>query len=224
MDGSKGMFQFLKSTPARLLTAVLVLQIAGLVAVSRREAVPMSRPLAEFPAQLGAWSLVQEGAVDQETRDVLRADDILTRAYADPAQGRGASLFVAYFKSQRAGQAPHSPKNCLPGAGWTPSESDLLSIPVVGRAQPIVVNRYVVSKGEEKSVVLYWYQSRDRVVASEYRAKIYLVADAIRYNRTDTALVRVIVPVVGDDTTTATTTAQEFVQSFFMALRRHLPA
>ena len=224
MDESRGMFRFLKGTPARLLTALLLLQIAGFVAVSRRETVPMARPLDQFPSQLGAWSLVQEAEVDRETMEVLRADDVLSRTYADPAQGRAASLFVAYFKSQRTGQAPHSPKNCLPGSGWTPSESDVLAIPVVGRHQPILVNRYVVSKGEEKSVVLYWYQSRDRVIASEYRAKFYLVADAIRYNRTDTALVRVVVPVAGNETATATTTAEEFVQAFFMALRRHLPA
>jgi len=73
-------------------------------------------------------------------------------------------------------------------------------------------------------VVLYWYQARDRVIASEYRAKLYLVADAIRYNRTDTALVRVVVPVSGNDSAGATKTAEEFVQAFFTALRRHLPA
>ncbi len=82
----------------------------------------------------------------------------------------------------------------------------------------------MVSKGEDKSVVLYWYQARDRVIASEYRAKFYLVADAIRYNRTDTALVRVVVPVSGSDSAAATKTAEEFVQAFFMDLRRHLPA
>ena len=218
------MFRFLKGTPARVLTALLLLQMAGFVAVSRRETVPLTRPLSELPSQLGAWSLVQESDVDQETMAVLRADDVLSRVYADPAQGRGASLFVAYFKSQRTGQAPHSPKNCLPGAGWTPSESDVVAIPIPGRAEPIAVNRYVVSKGDEKSVVLYWYQSRDRVVASEYRAKFYLVADAIRYNHTDTALVRVVVPVSGNDTDAATNTAEEFVRASFVALRRHLPA
>jgi EpsI family protein len=218
------MFRFLKSTPARVLTALLVLQIAGSVAVSRRETVPLARPLSELPSQLGAWFLVQEGQVDPETMDVLKADDVLSRVYADPAQGRGASLFVAYFKSQRTGQTVHSPKNCLPGAGWTPSESDLVTIPIPGRAEPIAVNRYVVAKGDEKSVVLYWYQSRDRVIASEYSAKFYLVADAIRYNHTDTALVRIIVPVSGNDTATATNIAEEFVQASFVALRRHMPA
>ena len=47
-------------------------------------------------------------------------------------------------------------------------------------------------------MVLYWYQSHGRVVASEYWGRIYTVTDAIRYNRTDAALVRVIVPILGD--------------------------
>jgi EpsI family protein len=81
----------------------------------------------------------------------------------------------------------------------------------------------VVAKGEDQSVVLYWYQSRNRTIASEYRAKLYLVADAIRYNRTDTALVRVVVPVNRDETAPATDTATAFVQAFFTPLRQYLP-
>lgn len=224
MAESSAPFRFLKSTPARVLTAVLLLQVAGMFAISRRETVPLARPLSQFPTQLGAWSMFQESEADQETLDVLRADDTLSRTYTNPARGIGANLFVAYFKSQRTGQTPHSPKNCLPGSGWAPSESDVHAIRIPGRAQPILVNRYVVSKGEDKSVVLYWYQSRDRVVASEYRAKFYLVADAIQYNRTDTALVRVVVPVSGNDSATATRTADQFVQAFFADLRQYLPS
>jgi EpsI family protein len=224
MPGSDGSFGFLKSTRARVLTVLLLAQLAGLFAVSRREAVPLARPLAEFPKQVGGWTLAQEGVVDQETMDVLRADDLLTRTYVDAARGRGANLFVAFFKSQRTGQAPHSPKNCLPGSGWTPSQSDVRAISIPGRAEPIRVNRYLVSKGDDKSLVLYWYQTRDRVIASEYRAKFYLIADAIRSNRTDTALVRVVVPVAGDDSDTATRDAEQFVQAFFTTLRQYLPS
>jgi EpsI family protein len=224
MPTSNGTFAFLKNTPARVLTVVLLVQLAGLFAVSRKEAVPPTRPLEQFPRQLGTWTAVQDGVVEKEVREVLRADDILTRTYADQESRRGANLFVAFFRSQRAGQTPHSPKNCLPGSGWSPSKSDILSIPIDGRAEPIRVNRYVVAKGEDKSVVLYWYQSRNRAIASEYRAKFYLVADAIRYNRTDTALVRVVVPVVRDDTSDATNTAARFVQSFFRSLREYLPS
>ncbi|HOK47925.1 MAG TPA: EpsI family protein [Bryobacteraceae bacterium] len=221
---AKTSFGFLKNRAVQAATVLLVLQTLGLYAVSRREEVPLARPLASFPVQLGSWGMVQEGVVEKEVRDVLKADDLLTRTYYNPAEGRAAHLFVAYFKSQRTGQAPHSPKNCLPGSGWVPSESDFLTIKVPGVEEPIRVNRYVVAKGEEQSVVLYWYQSRDRIIASEYLARLYMIADAIRYNRTDTALVRVVVPVIADETETATKTAEQFVQSFFATLKQYLPS
>ncbi len=224
MPAANGRFGFLNGTPARVLTVVLLAQVAGVFAVSRQEAVPRAQPLEDFPREISGWTVRQEGTVEKEIMDVLRADDVLTRTYVDADNRRGANLFVAYFKSQRSGQAPHSPKNCLPGSGWVPSESDMLDIPIEGRPQPIRVNRYVVSKGEDKSLVLYWYQSRDRAIASEYRAKFYLVADAIRYNRTDTALVRVVVPVIHNDVAGATATAKDFVQAFFTPLRHYLPS
>ncbi len=212
---------FLNGRHARVLTGVLALQAVGLLAISHQERVPLIRPLQEFPRTVGNWMMLRESGIDKDTTDVLKADDLLSRVYAD--QRGAASLFIAFFKSQRTGQAPHSPKNCLPGSGWVPSESDIVPIQVPGRSEPIRINRYLVSKGDEKSVVLYWYQSRDRVVASEYAAKFYLVADAIRYNRTDTALVRVVVPIAGNDVDGATATARDFVQAFFVPLRTFLP-
>jgi EpsI family protein len=224
MSESNGRFGFLGNKYVRLATAVLLVQAAGLYAVSRREIIPQVRPLAEFPLQVGSWRMAREGVVDKEVMQVLRADDVLTRTYTDENGPRGANLFIAFFRSQRTGQAPHSPKNCLPGSGWAPSQSDIVSIVVPGRNEPLEVNRYVVSKGDEKSLVLYWYQSRNRVIASEYRAKMYLVADAIRYNRTDTALVRVVVPISGNEVSAATGAAEDFVRSFFGSLHGFLPS
>jgi EpsI family protein len=170
---------------------------------------------------LASWNQVEEGVVDEETRAVLKADDLLNRTYASGAAG--ANLFVAAFRSQRNGKAPHSPKNCLPGNGWTPMKSDEIALDV-GGAQPIVVNRYVVAHGDERSLVMYWYQSRDRAVASEYAAKFWVVADAIRLNRTDTALVRVVVPIFNRDEEAAGRAAADFVRSFYGTLRGYLPA
>ena len=128
---------------------------------------------------------------------MLKADDSLNRVYISPERNAGASLFIAFFRTQRYGQSPHSPKNCMPGAGWQPMEDTKISIAIPGRDTPIVINKYVIAHGDEQSVVLYWYQSHNRVIAGEYSAKFWLVADAIRYSRSDTALVRVIVPVAG---------------------------
>jgi EpsI family protein len=216
---------FLRTRHALVLSAFLAVQAAGFYSLSSGEKVPLKRPLIEMPGQFGDWRLIQEGVIEPEVQEVLRADETLTRQYVSISQNTPADLFVAYFKSQRQGQAPHSPQHCMPGNGWTPVTTDIIPIRIPDRADPIRVNRYVLAKGPEKSVVLYWYQSNRRVIASEYWAKLYLVADAIRYNRTDTALVRVLVPVPENASEEAATKAGiNFVQSFFNMLRRYLPA
>ncbi len=215
---------FLKSRQAKILSAVLITQAVLFYGMSRAEANPESRPLNELSEQLGSWKMSKQGVIDDETREVLKADELLNRGYINMALRVEANLFVAYFKTQRTGQTPHSPKNCLPGNGWTQTLSDTINVTVPGRAEPIEVNRYLVSKGENQSIVVYWYQSRDRVVASEYRARFYTAADAIRFNRTDTALVRVVVPVVDGDDKRATDAAINFVKDFFVPLRQHFPA
>jgi EpsI family protein len=224
MAADKATQDLLQNKYVRILSAVLLAQAALFYATSRGENVPEMRPLKDFPKEVSDWRMVKEGYVDAETQEVLKADDTLTRTYASPRSPLPPNLFVAFFKSQRTGKAPHSPKNCLPGAGWEQSRSDSLYVTVPSLAQPIEVNRYVVARGEDKSVVLYWYQSQKRVVASEYKAKIWTVADAIRYNRTDTALVRVVVPVQQNDEAAAEKVAVEFVQAFFGTLRQHLPS
>jgi EpsI family protein len=215
-------FNFLKSRPAMILSVLLVAQASLFYGFSRGETPPAYRALDGFPKELGSWKMIEQGVMEQEVKDVLRADDYITREYG-VSHDKVANLFVAFFKSQRAGQTPHSPKNCLPGSGWVWTISDTIPVTVAGRAAPMEINRYLVSKGESRSMVLYWYQSRGRIVASEYKAAAFVAWDAIRYNRTDTALVRVVVPVINGKDDLATQTGVEFIQAFFATLRQFFP-
>jgi EpsI family protein len=215
---------FLNSKFARVLSLILALQAVVLyAAISRKEIVPAIQPLAEFPKTVGAWSTVQDIPIEAEVQDVLKADDTLNRVYANRAAGVEANLFIAFFKTQRTGQSPHSPKNCLPGSGWEPVTTGLVTIPAPGRSEPILANRYVAAHGDDKAVVIYWYQSHDRIIASEYSAKLWLVVDSIRYHRSDTSLVKVVVPVVNNDLDTATRIGVDFVQTLLPDLSRRLP-
>ena len=209
---------------AWILTLVLVVQATLFYTASRGEKVPGGQPLDLFPAQLGIWREAQDYPVEQEIRDQLKADDLLNRLYSEPGSRATAGLFVAYFRTQRTGQSPHSPKNCLPGTGWEREASGLLEVPVQGQTEPIRINLFVVSHADEKSVVLYWYQSPRRVIASEFSAKFWLVMDSIRFHRSDTALVRVTIPVVNNDQDAATKTGVSFVRLVFPALKGYLPA
>src|SRR5205807_3232961 len=98
-----------------------------------------------------------------------------------------------------AGDTIHSPKNRLPGAGWSPLDSTSITVSLPGHA-PFPANRYVIGKGTDRQLVLYWYWAHDRGVASEYWAKFYLVTDSMRMNRSDGSLIRLTTPILRRET------------------------
>jgi EpsI family protein len=162
-------------------------------------------------------------------RTVLNADDLLMRTYF-ALDGTAAGLYIGYWEAQRRNDAVHSPLNCLPGAGWQPLSRRHLTIPAAGGATkrpPIEVNRYVVQKGPERLLVLYWYQSHGRAIASEYAAKFFLIADAVRTGRSDTAIVRVVTPIAGADAAAearAERVGTELVQHILPILDDYIPS
>jgi exosortase D (VPLPA-CTERM-specific) len=160
---------------------------------SERERVPPRAPLSELPDRLGPWRQVETNTLDPATLELLKPDDYLSRTYANE-RGMPAFLFIAYYGSQRTGQTYHSPQNCLPGAGWAMvgHQRYPLGGDQVGQGE---INQYLIAKGGEKLLTLYWYHGRGRVVASEYWGKVYTVEDAVFRRRTDGALVRVMLPV-----------------------------
>ena len=202
-----------------LVTGTLLLATALIQAVTVERTLPPRTALAGIPPELGHWRAVAEHAFDPGTVAVLRADDYVARRYAQ--RGEVADLFIGYYASQRQGQTMHSPMNCLPGAGWQPLSAQRLQIDV-GSATPIDSNRYVIQKGLDKQLVLYWYQSHQRTVASEYAAKAYLVFDSIRWGRSDAALVRIVSPIRRDEAM-AERSAVAFVRALHPVLGRHLP-
>jgi EpsI family protein len=218
------MLSILSSRNLVLFTVIAVAQgAAGYYLNARQEYVPVTKPLVSLPQNLDGWMMVKEWPMEPEVQEVLKADDTVSRLYARPSNPEGLALFIAFFKSQRAGVAPHSPKNCLPGNGWVKEVSSVIPIEIPGRPEPVESNYYVIQRGESKSVVLYWYQSHGRTVADEFKAKFYVMADAMRLNRTDTALVKVTIPVGVAGVDAAKNTAIEFVRSSFGPLSEILP-
>ena len=183
-----------------------------------REA-PSQRVLAAFPETLGGWHMIQDVPIDKETAEALRADEILNRSYAETGAGNVVGLFVAFFQSPKAGLAPHSPKVCLPISGWIASKSDTFALRVAGRRDAVPVNRYLISRGDEEILVIYWYQTYSHIAASEYRAKLDLVLDSMWRRRSDEMFVRIAVPVVKGREDLAEEIASRYVQAAFKPLR-----
>jgi EpsI family protein len=184
---------------------------------SPREYLPPKPDFAQFALELGGWHAEGEAPLAPAVLDVLNADAMLTRVYAEQGTPWTAQLLVAWFQTQRGGRhQPHSPKVCLPAAGWISVKSDTL------RAGDLEVNRYIAVHQKRSVVVLYWYQTPFRSETSEWAAKFWVMADSLRHNRTDTALVRVVVPATDNDEA-ASAAGLRFVRAARAELARRIP-
>jgi len=211
------------STPRFILATLLIAGAAILLqARARSEVFPPRLPLKQFPAQLGGWSGT-DVAIDKDVLEILGAGDFLVRIYQNQQKTPYIDLFIAYFRSQRAGDTIHSPQHCLPGAGWAPIENQRITLTMPGR-EPFPANRYLIAKGDSRELVLYWFWAHNRGVASEYWAKFYLVADSIKMNRSDGALVRITTPMYPGETVDA---AQQrilpFARDLTLLLDNYIP-
>lgn len=202
-----------------LATGLIVMGFLTIHELHRPEVVPPSAPLTAFPHTIGSWSGV-DVPIPAHIVQAVGLDDYLNRIYRED-RGNWVSLFITYYRTQRTGQTIHSPKNCLPGAGWQPVYSRPLVIPITG-SRPLIVNEYDVVRDTHHVLVLYWYRERGREIASEYAARFWLMADAITKNRTDGALIRVTTP-IQDNRTSAERLAVGFVRTIFPRLSRYIP-
>lgn len=177
-----------------LVPAVLLLGGAvARVGIQPAGAPELRAPLATLPERVDGYRAVSTRELTEAELRVLRPDDYALREYEAPKGEGGFTLFVAWYGRQTSGATIHSPRNCLPGAGWQAAAHERVTVPTP--YGPGRVNRYLVEhESGARALVYYWYQGRGRVAASEYAVKWHLVRDAILERRTDEALVRLVFP------------------------------
>jgi EpsI family protein len=207
-----------------LLVAALMLGFLGVRAyVSIKPQAPTHEKLAALPKSISDYNMMAEAQITDDVQAVLRADDYVLRRYESP-KGKMLDVFIAYYEYQRAGESMHSPKNCLPGSGWTPLLNDYVSLGKLPNGKTALANRYVIEKDGHREVVIYWYQANGRVIANEYLGKLYLVADALRTGRRDGAILRVTAPVErGESIEAVTDRALDFTRHLLPLSKQVLP-
>jgi len=211
-----------KGVKETIITSVLLI-VAGVLLgfTSQSSETPLRQSFDHFPLHIGPWQ-GQELGIDAPVLQVLRVDDYMMRQYWN---GRGASigLYVGYYKSMRQGATYHSPKNCLPGSGWSFLKTGMTSLQIPDQSEPVTVNAFIIQKGLDKQLVLYWYQDRGRIITSEYWAKIYMVIDAMLKQRTDGAFVRLTVPFASEEEAAVLQRGKTFAEAIFPLLQGYLP-
>ena len=199
----------------RHLTCVLTLALTVWASsrLEQRSSRPLERPLAGIPVEFDGWSGMDDPALDADVSAQLNASDYLLRTYSNG--GRVAGLFVAYYSHQLAGAGIHPPKDCLPGNGWNIVDTHYSS--AGSEAKPVSV--YYIQKGDERRLVIYWYQFSGRVVATELAAKFRLFSQALRKGDSSGAVARVIVP----DSPEALDAGKRFAAAAMDAITNVLP-
>jgi EpsI family protein len=170
---------------------VVALTIYASHVVDERPPDILAAPLHTIPKRLNIWAAHQDNQLTDRVREQLRADAYISRPYTNGSQV--ADVFIAYYAQQRAGETMHSPKHCLPGSGWEIWKHGSASVPFNGRR--VDVNEFSIRHGaRERMLMIYWYQSRQRIIASELQAKLLLVRDSLLDGRNSGAIVRIAVP------------------------------
>ena len=213
---------------------ILVSTLVFMESMSQGEIIQAKSSFSSFPLTLENRWEGKELGLEQKVLEVLKVSDYMMRFYQPlsdatfpnlPSDSPPVSLYVGYYDSQRSGATYHSPKNCLPGSGWNFAEVGTAVIPITRDTQgprDILINKVLIQKGNAQQMVLYWYHDRGRIIASEYMAKAYMVWDAMTHNRTDGALVRIIVP-VHDTPERAFQTGIIFLNDMWIDLLQHMP-
>ena len=190
-----------------------------LLLVGRQETALLRAPLTQLPDTALGY-VARDVSIGEVEREVSGVSDYLMRLFGTDSTA-AFSLYVGYYRSQVQGKSIHSPKNCLPGAGWEAMSASIRNVTTAGRSYP--VNRYLIANGGAQALVYYWYQGRGRVSADEFRVKWELLRDKAKTGRSEEALVRIVVPMRGSEAT-ADSLARQVARTVIPALFNILPA
>jgi EpsI family protein len=174
--------------------AIAMLMVVALTRITAPVVASTPPVLDAIPMALGEWNGAPAPPIDPETARVLAADQYVHRIYAGP--GGNIEMDVAYYAQPRVGSNMHSPLNCLPGNGWQITDVRDLQLSVDRRTWP--VRDTLVERRGQKYALTYWFQSRSRIVSSEWSNRVHLLGDALRRRRVDAAIVRLFTPATGD--------------------------
>ena len=160
------------------------------------------------------WKVISSNPLSDEVTASLRLDDYINATYSD---GQSAvSLYIGYYYSNKKIGAAHDPMVCFPGQGWMVSVNRKGEIKVDTSAVPYVkYSSMVVSKGDQKDLILYWYQSYDVTSANTFAQKVQAFLNNFSQNAQGNAFVRVTVSLKNTSLEHARKISEKFIKAFY---------
>ena len=203
------------------IAVLLIISSAKLLSPERQENIPDRKDFIEFPVTIGDWQ-GEKKTMEVKFINALKFEDYFMANFT--SDDGFLELYIAYYESQRKGESAHSPRSCLPGAGWVIDSRKQLEIDYIDleeREKVANVNRMLVQRDDARYLMYYWFKQRDRQLSNEYLVKWYLFWDGMTQNRTDGALIRVMYPI---PKTFSVEEGDEILQTYLRKVLPILPA
>jgi EpsI family protein len=203
-----------------ILILALLLAAGAYIHLVEARPILLERPLVEFPVRVGEWRMVREDVFSQEIMAILRPTDYMSRDYVD-AKGNRVTLYIGYHGGRKGDGGIHSPRNCLPSAGWYTNSIGLVPVRL-NDGRDIEIMDTVMSKGATTISFYYWYQVRGRLLTDEYALKLSEMWNSLVSRRKDAAFIRVSMP-IKDVHEGRDPVLDRFVADFYPLIRQYLP-
>lgn len=179
--------KYINKTPIIVSSIIILLATASTISIhDRNEVIPERVPFIHYPLHIEDWKAKPRNFENGEN-DILKLKDYFLADYNNGIDN--IDVYYGYTDSQRNNFVPHSPRSCIPGGGWEITDAQIHTINL-SPEKSIDLTRLVISKGEFKMLIYYWFRQRGRDLEGEFPMKFALLYDSITKNRTDGAIVR----------------------------------
>lgn len=205
----------------RVAVVLVLLTGAGLFINFHKDLeVPLARPFAEFPAVHKGWRMAAQSNFSDDVLNLLRPTEYLSRRYVR-SDGASVDMYLSFFDGSPEGGRIHSPKNCLPGGGWSELSSERIEMSIDGEAVNLV--RAVYGSGESKEVLYYWFDMRGQTISDEFSLKFAEITGSMFHRRRDQSFIRISVQGRDDEGITHKW-IEDFLIDFYPVIREYLPS
>ena len=206
-----------------IAAAIMLITSTCIIFLNKSNDLPIKKSLSHFPVKIGDWQGTTS-RFSEKVYEILGVDDsVLINYYNDDHDE--IQLYIGYYQSQRQGDIIHSPKHCMPGSGWDIIETSLIPLSLKNQnGETIRVIKLILKKDFQLQAALYWFNSRGRVINSEYTQKMYLVWDSIIKHRTDGSLVRLLSPITDQNEKKTIKRLKQFAEQIIPILNEFIPS
>jgi len=161
------------------------------------------------------WQRESAGRIDPMFVRSLKLDDFVNVGFKNDQSE--LFLYIGQYLSSKKVGAAHDPLVCFPGQGWKVGKrsSGEISVPVKKNDYTISYATMVAEKGDEKQLILYWFQAFESAYSNTFWQKIAVYWNTLAGQSQISAFVRVSMPLKNQSSATAKNSLLKFVKDFY---------